>query len=227
MAEKHDSTNDVMEGVEQTLTRTEQFLETNKKPLGIAIGVIVGLILAIYAYNEYITKPLNLEAQNEIYRAQQYLEQDSLRLALEGDGVNLGFLDVIDEYGSTRAGNLAKYYAGVCYLNLGQFSEAIEYLDDYSGKDEVIAVLAQAGIGDAFLELGQPEDALDYYKKAINISDNSFAIPNVLFKTAQVSELQGDFEGALKYYQRIKDDFKTSREAADIDKYIARAEAKK
>lgn len=227
MAEKHDSTTEVMEGVEQTLTRTEQFLETNKKPLGIAIGAIIGLVLAIYAFNEYYTKPLNLEAQNEMFRAQAYLEQDSLRLALEGDGVNLGFLDIADSYGSTKSGNLAKYYAGVCYLNMGKFEDAIAYLDDYSGKDDVIATLALAGIGDAFLELGQRKEALEYYSKAIKNANNQFVTPNVLFKAAQVCELEGDHAKALKYFNRIKSEFKDSREAADIDKYIARAEVKK
>ena len=227
MAKKHDETNDMLEGVEQTLTQTELFLEKNKKPLGIGVGVVVGLVMLFYAFNEYYTKPLNLEAQNEIFRAQDYLAQDSLRLALEGDGINLGFLDVADEYSSTKVGNMANYYAGVCYLNLGEYQNAIEYLDNFSGSDEVISVLAVASIGDAFLELGQKEDALDYYKKALNKSDNAFVIPTILFKTAQLSELLDEYDAAIKYYNRIKEEFSTSREAADIDKYIARAEARK
>ncbi len=227
MAKKHDNTEEVFEGVQEGLTRAERFLEENSKTLGIVVGVIVVAVLAIYSYNNYIIKPLELEAQNKIFMAQKFLEQDSLNMALNGDGgYNLGFIDIADEYGSTKIGNTANYYAGVCYLNLGKFEDAIKYLDAFNGKDEVLSVLAKAGIGDAFLELGQDKEALEYYEKALDINDNQFVIPTVLMKAAFVSEKEGDYSKALKYYQRIKTDFKESREASDIEKYIARAEVR-
>jgi len=228
MAKKHDNTEEVFEGVEQSLTRAERFLEENSKTLGIVVGAIIVAVLAIYSYNTYVIKPLEVEAQNKIFMAQKFLEQDSLNLALNGDGgYNLGFLDIADEYSSTKIGNTANYYAGVCYLNLGDFENAIKYLDEFNGKDEILRVLAKAGIGDAFLEMGQNKEALEYYEKAIKINDNQFVIPTVLMKAAFVSELEGEYSKAIKYYTRIKTDFKDSREATDIDKYIARAEVKK
>jgi tetratricopeptide (TPR) repeat protein len=153
--------------------------------------------------------------------AQKYFEQDSLQLALNGDGPNLGFLDIADEYSSTKAGNLANYYAGVCYLNLGQFENAITYLDQFSGDDEIISVVAKGAIGDAFLELNQPEEALEYYSKAAGMNDNDFVIPIYLMKAAQTAEILGDYNKALSFYKRIKSDFPESREASDIDKQIA------
>ena len=158
--------------------------------------------------------------------AQKYLSQDSLRLALEGDGVNMGFLDIADEYSGTKAGKTANYYAGVCYLNMGQWENAIEFLDKFKGNDEVLSVLALVGIGDAFVELDQNTEALEYYEKAIRSSKNDFVSPFVLFKAAQICELNTDYEKAAKYYKTIKADFKDSREASDIEKYIARAETK-
>ena len=226
MAKKQDNTSEVFEGVEQSLTSVEQFLEKNKNTLLIVIGVAIVIVLGIYSVREYYIKPLEAEAQKEIFMAQKYLQQDSLNLALNGDGLNMGFLEVADNYGATKAGNLANYYAGVCYLNLGQFEDAIKYLDEFSGNDQVLRVLAKSGIGDAFMELGQPDDALDYYDEAISINDNQFVIPTILMKAGQVSEINGDYKKALSYYTRIKEDFKDSREASDIDKYIAKVNAR-
>ena len=110
--------------------------------------------------------------------------------------------------------------------SVDKFENAIEYLDKFSGDDEVLSVLAKAGIGDAFLELGQNDDALDYYKKAMAMNNNKFVIPLVLMKAAIVSEMQEDYKSALKYYERIESDFGDSREAADVEKYIAKIEAK-
>lgn len=225
MAKKQDNTEEVFEGVEQSLTRAEQFLENNRNPILYVVAAIVVVALGIFAYQTYIVAPQEQEAQEKVYMAQKFLEQDSLNLALNGDGYVLGFLDIASEYSGTKIGNTANYYAGVCYLNLGQFENAIEYLDKFSGNDQVLSVLAKAGIGDAFLELGQPKEALEYYNKALSINDNQFVIPLVLMKAAIVSEAEGNYKEAVKYYTRIKEEFKDSREAADVEKYIAKAQA--
>lgn len=220
---KKDQATEVFENVEQSLTKAELFFEENRNPLLIAAGVILGVALIYFGYTKYIVEPQETEAQEMIFRAQKYFEQDSLRLALNGDGTNLGFIDIADEYSSTKAGNLANYYAGVCYLNMGEFESAIEYLDQFSGTDEILSVIAQGAIGDAFLELNQPEEALEYYTKASKINDNNFVIPIYLLKAAQTAEILADYKKALGFYERIKEDFPESREAADIDKQITYA----
>ena len=222
-----DQATEVLENVESSLNRAEEFIESNRNPLLIGLGVVVAIALAFYGYKNYISDPLELEAQQEIFMAQKYFEQDSLNRALNGvPGQNMGFLDIADEFGSTKAGNLANYYAGVCYLQLGQFAEAIEYLDQFSSNDEVLSVVAKGAIGDAFLELNQPEEALEYYMAATKINSNDFAVPIYLNKAAKTAEILGDYKSALTLYNRIKSDFPKSPEAGEADKNIAYAETK-
>lgn len=223
---KKDQTSEVLENVEQSLTKVELFFENNKKQLLIVAGVIVGLALVYFAYQNFYAQPRELEAQKEIFMAEKYLAQDSLQLALNGNGQNLGFLEVADEFGGTKAGELANYYAGVCYLNLGDFKNAIEYLDKFSSNDEVLSVVAKGAIGDAFLELNQPKEALEYYEKAAKTNDNAAVIPIYLQKAAMTAEILNDYKKALSFYQRIQKEFPESREAAEVEKNIAYTEAK-
>jgi tetratricopeptide (TPR) repeat protein len=229
MAKKHvvkDQATEVFENVEQRLTKAELFFENNRKPLLIGVGVILGVAMLYYGYKQFIQGPQEAEAQEMIFRAQKYLEQDSLKLALNGDGQNLGFLEVAEEYSWTKTGNLANYYAGICYLNMGQFEDAITYLDKFNGDDVMLSVISKGAIGDAFLELGQPEEALEYYSKAAKVNENEFVVPMYLMKAGQTAELINDFKKALTFYKRIQSDFPESREAAEIEKDIAYAEAK-
>jgi len=221
-----DQTTEVLENVEQSLTKAELFFEENRNPLLIAAGVILGIVLAYYGYRKFYADPLEEEAQKEIFMAQKFFEEDSLKLALNGKDNYLGFLDIAEEYSMTKAGNMANYYAGVCYLNLGEFENAIEYLDKFSSDDQILSVVSKGAIGDAFLELDQADEALEYYTKAANTNDNEFVVPIYLMKAAQTAELMNDYSAALKYYNRLKKDFATSEEARDIDKNIAYAETK-
>lgn len=229
MAKKHetkDQTTEVLQNVEQSLTKAEAFFEKNRNTLLIGFGVVIGLVLAYYGYLKLYAEPLEEEAQKEIFMAQKFFQQDSLNLALNGKGNNLGFIDIADEYSSTKAGNLANYYAGICYLNLGQFESAIEYLDKFSSDDQILSVVSKGAIGDAFLELNQAEEALEFYTKAANTNDNQFVVPIYLMKAAQTAEILNDYKAALAFYQRIKKDFAKSDEAREIAKHIAYAETK-
>lgn len=210
-----------IKNVEQTLTRTEQFLEENYKTMFIALGVIVVLVGLFYLGRIYLNKR-NLEAQSQMYQAERWLEMDSLRLALNGDGNYLGFIEIANNYKFTKAGNLAKYGAGICYLHLGQYQEAIDYLSKYSPKDKVIGSLATGAIGDALLETGDMEGGIEKYLEAAKTGSNSFNTPLFLMKAAQIYELQKKYAEALKLYERIKNEYPESTEGANIEKYIAR-----
>jgi len=227
MAKKNKQDEDLLVDVGQSLTKAEKFVEENRQSLTLIVGVLVVLVGGYFAYQSFYLKPLEKEAQEEIFQAQQYFESDSLKLAINGDGQNLGFVDIADEYSATKAGNLANYYAGISYLNLGEFKNAIEYLDKFSSNDPVFSIIATGSIGDAFWELEQPEEALDYYEKAVSGNENAFVVPFYLKKAGLVAEQLGDLDKAEKYFTRIKKEFKDSREAGDIEKYIARIEAKK
>jgi tetratricopeptide (TPR) repeat protein len=211
-----------MKNVEETLTRTEQFLEENYKPVLTGLAVIVVLVGLFWLGRMYLSKRNN-EAESQMYMAQRYLEQDSIKLALNGDGNYLGFIDIAKEYKFTNAGNLARYSAGICNLHLGNYEEAIEYLDKYSKKDKVIGSIALGATGDAYVELGNIEKGISKYLEAADYANNSFNTPLFLMKAAELYELSSNYSEALKLYERIKDEYPTSTEGSTIDKYIARA----
>jgi tetratricopeptide (TPR) repeat protein len=210
-----------LKNVEHTLTTTEQYLEENYKKLLVILGVAVVLVGIFWLGRLWLNKKNN-EAQSQMYQAQRWLEIDSLKLALNGDGNYLGFLDIQKNYRMTRAANLAKYCAGICYLHLGEYQNAIESLGKYSIKDKVVGSVAKGAIGDAYVELGDLDKGLANYIEAADLAKNSFNTPLFLMKAAQINELQKKFPEALKIYERIKNEYPESTEGSSIDKYIGR-----
>jgi tetratricopeptide (TPR) repeat protein len=218
---KKDENPQTISNVEETLTRTEKYLEDNYKPLLIILGGMVAIVALVWLGKIYLNNR-NKEAQSQMFMAERYLEMDSLNLALKGDGNYLGFLDIADNYKMTKAGNLAAYSAGICYLNLGNYNEAIKYLDKYKKKDQVIASIAIGATGDAYVELGDLEKGASKYEEAADYAENSFNTPVYLMKAANIYELQKKYDKALSLYERIQDKYPESTEGSTIDKYIAR-----
>jgi TolA-binding protein len=212
-----------LENIEETLTRTEQFIFNNQKNISVVVFVVVIGIIAYFAYNKYYMAPKSMEASTQMFNAQRYFEQDSIEKALYGDGNNLGFIDISGKYGSTKQGNLAKYYAGICFLKKKDFKQAIDYLEDFSGDDHLIGPMATGAIGDAQLELGDQKKAAAFYLEAANQDGNGFTAPLFLMKAGNVYELMGKYDDAISTYERVKTNFVKSKEARNIDKYIARA----
>jgi len=210
-----------IENVEQTLTKTEQFLEQNYKPLLYVLAGAVVLVGIVWLLRMYTSKK-NDEALSQMYMAEQYFGEDSLRLALYGDGNNLGFLDLAKEYKATRSGKLANFYAGASLMHLGQYEEAIEYLNKYKLDDEVVAPQARGLIGDAKVELGDTGAGIRYYLEAADMADNSFLSPIYLLKAGMLHESGSNWAEALKLYERIQEKYPESNEGRSIDKYIAR-----
>jgi tetratricopeptide (TPR) repeat protein len=211
-----------LKNVEETLTKTEQFLEQNYKGLLYVLAVIVILVGLFWLGKMYLSKR-NDEAQSQMYQAERYLEMDSINLALNGDGNYLGFLDVAQDYKFTNAGNLARYSSGICYLHAGQYEDAINMLEKYKKKDKVIGSLAIGAEGDAYVELGDTEKGIAKYIEAANFGSNSFNTPLFLMKAGELYELENNYAEALKLYQRIQDEYPESTEGLAIEKYIARA----
>ena len=209
-----------IENVEYALSRTEQYIEENRKSLTIIVVAIVAVIGVYLGYKKFYLAPKEIEAQSQITRAQQYFERDSFNLALHGDGDALGFLEIIDDYGVTETANLSHYYAGVCYLHMGKFEDAIEQLKKYDSHDKIISVLAIGGIGDAYSELGELDKAATFYEKAASKNKNSFTTPIFLKKAGLVYEAKNNYKKALAAYEDIKYKYPSSDEAREIDKYI-------
>lgn len=223
---KKDVNDTGFESVENALSKTEQYIEENQKSLTIIVSVIAVIVAVYLGYKRFYLAPAEKEAQAEMYMAEKYFETDSFRLALMGDGSYLGFIDIIDEYGVTKSANLAHYYAGICYLRMGDYEGAIEELKKFDANDVMIATIALGAIGDAYIELGELKEGLSFYIKAADRKKNDFTTPVYLKKAGLVYEELGEFDKAVQMYESIEKDYPESQEAFDIDKYITAARIK-
>lgn len=228
--EMESTTAEVFNTLDETASKSEQWIEKNSKPLFYGLVGIVVIFLAFLGYNKYVVEPAEEEAANELAFPRKYFDEaatagssniDSLlNLGLEGADGNYGFVDIAENYSGTDAGNLANYYAGVSYLQLKQYDKAIEYLGKFDSDDEMLGPVALGAIGDAFSDINQPEDALEYYMKAANKKDNEFTTPLFLYKAAQIAMSLKDYNKAETLYTRIKDNYPKSDQGNNIDKFI-------
>ena len=231
--EDNSATAEVFNTLDEGASRTEEWVAANQKYIFIVVGAIVVLVLGYLGYQKYIQEPKELEASNEMFKAQQYFDDavtgntaisDSLyTLSLNGGDGKYGFLEIMDNYSGTKAANLAKYYAGFAYLNMNKYQEAIDYLDTFKSDDEMLGPLALGGIGDAFVQLEQPEQGLSYYEKAAKAKNNDFTTPKFLLKSAITAISLGKPEVAIPYLERIKEEFSKSVEANQVDVHLGRA----
>ncbi len=222
MAKKKQAKPDSMESVESALTRTELFLENNQKLIVRIVAVVLAIVAIFIGVKKFYLAPLEEEAQAQMFVAEQYFEIDSFSLALYGDGNYSGFLDIIDEYGITRSANLSRYYAGISLLKLGQFADALEYLEKFKSYDKMVAPIATGAIGDALVELDEIEEAAGHYLEAAKMSDNQFTTPLYLMKAGQVYEKLEEYEKAAELYEQIDREYPAFSRQRNIEKYIAR-----
>jgi TolA-binding protein len=229
-----------LENVEEALSKTELWIENNQKTLWIILIALLIVAFAIYGISRYRTKrnetAKNLSFPSEISFeekatqaidfASYYMQNENYATALNGDGEKVGFLDIVNDYGSTKAGKLAAYYAGLCYLKQGDYNNAIEYLKKYTNDDKVLAAMALGLIGDCYLELGDQQNAVSYYEKACKKNPNDFNTPMFLTKLGMTYEIMGNNAKALETYQTLKKEYPLSNEAFEINKNIAYLEAK-
>ncbi|WP_120201896.1 tetratricopeptide repeat protein [Ichthyenterobacterium magnum] len=231
--EDNSTTAEVFNTLDESASKTEEWAVKNQKYIFVIVGLAAAIVLGYLGYNKFIAEPKADEAMNEMFTAQKYFDEavtgtakDSLyTLALNGGEGKFGMLDIIEEYSGTPAANLASYYAGMAYLNTKDYTNAVKHLGNFSSNDEMLAPIAKGGIGDAFVQLNQPEDALEYYEKALAVSKNEFTTPMYLFKAANIALKLGDGAKALNYFKRIKNEFSSSSEANNIDVFIGKAEA--
>jgi tetratricopeptide (TPR) repeat protein len=230
--EKDSTTAGVFSKLDETASRTEDWVAKNQK---IIIGLVAGIAVATIgylAYQKFIESPKQDDAANEMFVAQQNYEKatngiasDSLyKLALNGSEGKFGFVKIADEYSGTDAGKLANYYAGMAYLNIGKFDEAIQYLGKFKSNEAIVNALAIGGIGDAYSQKNNQKEALDYYVKAAESNKNDFTTPRFLLKAAKTALALGQKEDALKYLTDIKENYDATPEAASVDVLIGLAQ---
>jgi len=219
----------VLNTLEETASRSEKWIEKNSKPLFYSLVGVVVVFLAFLGYTNYVVEPNELEASNELAFPRKYFNEaatagsgiDSLlNLGLEGADGKYGFLDIADSYSGTNAGNLANYYAGVSYLQMKQYGKAIEYLSKFNSDDEMLGPVALGAIGDAFSDIDQQEDALEFYEKAANKKANEFTTPLFLYKAAQTAMSLEKYNKAEQLFTQIKENYSKSEQGRDIEKFI-------
>ena len=227
------TTAEVFNTLDETASKTEDWVAKNQKVILGVVGAIAIATLGYLLYNRFIVEPKEEKATNEIFQAQQYFQQavdateknDSLyNLALKGGEGKLGFIGIAEQYAGTDAGNLANYHAGMAYLNLGDFKNAIIYLEKFKSEDAILKPLALGAIGDALAETNKVDDAISHYKKAAEASENDFTTPRYLLKAAQLYLTAGKKEEAHKLFVEIKEKYETSKEGVNIDAFIAMTE---
>lgn len=220
------TTKEVFEGLDTGAGKAEAWILKNQKPLLIALGVIVLGVLLYMAYMRYVKQPAEARAANELAYPRAYFDQaqsntaeaDSLyTLALNGADGKYGLVEIADKYSSTDAGNLAKYYAGIAYLKTKDYENGIKYLSDFSSDDLMLNAIAKGAIGDAFVNIGQEEEAFDYYMEAANADPNEFTTPIYLDKAALSALRLGKNKKAVELYTRIQNEFSKSEAAKDIE----------
>jgi TolA-binding protein len=212
------------EALQEKLVGAETWLERNSK-LVFGITTLVVLGIAGYFGFQYYKESKDAQAQEDMFQAIYYFEADSLGKALNGDGNNLGFLDIINDYGVTDAGNLAHYYTGIIYLKQGKFGPAREHLQDFGSSDLLVQARAYSLIGDTFMEEKNFDEAASYYNKAANYNANKFFSPGYLLKEALAYEKLNQTDKAKEAYDKIINQFWDSSEYQKARKLKARLES--
>jgi tetratricopeptide (TPR) repeat protein len=230
--DKDSTTAGVFTKLDESASRTEEWVAKNQKYILTFLGIIALLTVIYVLYQKFVAEPKETEAANEMFVPQQNYQQavdgvksDSLfALALNGSEGKLGFIQIADQYSGTDAGNLANYYAGISFLHTGKYTEAIKYLDQFKSDDKVLKAMTFGAIGDAFAQKNQLKEALEYYIKAADVDENEFTRPRYLLKAGQTELTLGNKADALKHFTEIKEKFEATPEGATIDAMIGLAQ---
>lgn len=214
--------------VEDALTESEAFLIKYKSAI---IGGVIALIVVVAGfimYQHFYAEPREEKAQAALFKGQEYFEQDAYEQALNGDSIGyIGFLKVADEYNGTKAANLAKAYAGICYAHLDKYEEAVSMLRDFDVDDQMVAPAILGATGNCYAQLGELDKAVSTLISAADKADNSTLSPIFLKQAGEILVKQGKYDEAISAYTRIKEEYFQSILSYDIDKYIEQAKLMK
>jgi tetratricopeptide (TPR) repeat protein len=214
--------------VEDVITHSETFIIKYQRAI---IGFVIGLVLVVagfWAYKHLYSDPREEKAQIALFKGEEYFRNENYELALNGDSLGYdGFLKVVEQYGGTKAANLAKVYAGLCYKNVKEYEKAIEYLSSFTGNDQMVAPSILGAIGNTYAELDQLDKAVSFLLKAADKADNNTLSPVFLKQAGEILVKQAKYDDAIHAYTQIKNKYFQSYQAIDIDKYIEQARIRK
>jgi tetratricopeptide (TPR) repeat protein len=233
--EKDSATAKAFDTLDQTASKAEDFVERNQKAIFGLVAVVALVTVGYLMYQKFVAEPKQDDAANELFVSQQNFQKavddvtgtksDSLfNLVLKGSDGKFGVVKIAEEYSGTDAGNQANYMAGIAYLNTGKYAEAITSLEKFSSKDIMLSTLAKGAIGDAYAQQNKQKEALDYYLKAADASQNELTRPRFLLKAGKTSLALGNKADALKYFTDIKDNFESTPEGQGIEALIGLAQ---
>lgn len=218
------------ESIENALSKTEKFFEKNAKTLLTALIVVVVIVGGYFGFKYLYSMPRANKAADMMFVAEQQFAAEDYQLALDGDGNNAGFIEVVDKYASTPAGSLAAHYAGVCYMKLGQVDDALQYLTKYrKGKGAAAGIINAQNLGlqgDVYDAKSDYAKSVELYRKAVDVSDNDLTAPYYLAKLGGAYAKLGKIAEAVAAYKTITENYASSMEARDADKYIGQLEQK-
>ena len=204
------------------LDTIQVFYEKNKKILSTVTTVVLIIVVGYLGYTKLYKGPAEEKAASAMAFPQLCFQVDSLNLALNGDGKNLGFTKIAKKYEGTAAGNLAHYYEGVCFLKTGDYKNAIKSLEAFNGKGTMVAYQAWGLLGDAYMESGNAAKAIENFKKAIGDKDDLLITPMYLYHLGLAYEAGNQANDAKAAFIRIRDEYPRSLQARDMDKELAK-----
>ena len=214
--------------VEDALTQSEAYLIKYKNAIIGGVVAVIIIVAGFIMYKNLYAEPREEKAQAALFKGQEYFEQDAYEQALNGDSIGfVGFLKVADDFSGTKAANLAKAYAGICYAQLGKYEEAVKMLDSFNGKDQMVAPAILGAAGNCYAQLGQLDKAASTLMSAADKADNNTLSPIFLMQAGEILVKQGKYDDAVDAYTKIKDKYFQSYQAMDIDKYIEQAKLMK
>lgn len=206
------------------LKSSEALIDKYKKPVMTGLAVVVIAVAGFFLYKSFILEPKNQKANEALFKGEQYFAMNDYDKALKGDSTGYkGFIYIAEEYSSTKAGNLARLYAGMSYAQSGNYQEAVKYLESYDEcDDEMITPAAVGVLGNCYAHLNQLDKATETLLKAAEMADNTTLSPIYLQQAGEIFESQGNTDKAMNCYKDIKNKYPQSMQAAEIDKYIER-----
>ena len=214
--------------VEDALTQSEAFLIKYKNAIIGGVVAVIIIVAGFIMYKNLYAEPREEKAQAALFKGQEYFEQDAFEQALNGDSIGYaGFLKVADDYSGTKAANLAKAYAGICYAQLSKYEDAVKMLDSFDGSDQMVVPAILGATGNCYAQLGQLDKAASTLLSAADKADNNTLSPIFLLQAGEILVKQGKYDDAVNAYTKIKDKYFQSYQAMDIDKYIEQAKLMK
>lgn len=214
-------------GNQDLLTRIQSWYQKNEKMLVYAVVGLVVVVGGYYAY-QYYQDGRNDEAKEELYVIEEAFKNDSLDIILKGKNGGMSAIDIADEYGATKSGNLAKFYAGYAFMKKGDFETAIEYLKSFDAHGDPLVGPNRLGmIGDCYAAKKEYKEAANYFEEAGKENVNDLTTPHWMFKAGAAYEQLNDFSSAVDAYEYIIDNCPKVVGQTQAEKYLAYAKARK